>query len=226
MSVDEHLAKMIRKVDETCVASRVTPSIVDLLEIVNVEQDQRADVIQCRPIARLVQKALKAGPVGNASERVAFRLRAEKFPSHMIFCYILLHAKQLLGSPVRASCGCRNPYPALDSVRAHDSRVQCEAIAILYGLRSFPLEQFARFFTIKSDGGFSVQGVVASQAENIKNAIGPVKPFTGKIAGPCANRNQRRGLVKQVQRPQPVVQSYRRCVKKTLRIYLIHWLHL
>jgi len=39
MSVDERHAKMIREVDKTCVASSVTPSIVDLLEIINVKQD-------------------------------------------------------------------------------------------------------------------------------------------------------------------------------------------
>ena len=39
MSVDERLAKMVRKVDKTCVASSMTPSIVDLLEIVDVKQD-------------------------------------------------------------------------------------------------------------------------------------------------------------------------------------------
>jgi len=182
MRIDERLAEIFRKVDEACVASRVTPTIVDLLEIINVKQDQRADVIQCRSIVRLVQKALKASPVGNAGERIAFRLRPEKFPSHMIVCYILLHAKKRLGSPVRASYGGRNSNPALDSVRAHDSCVQCEAIAILYGLRSFPLEQFARFFAIKFDCGFSVQGVVTRQSENAKNPIGPVKPFTCKIA--------------------------------------------
>ena len=54
MRVDERLAKMVRKVDKTCVASSVTPTIVDLLEIINVKQDQRADVIQCRSITRLV----------------------------------------------------------------------------------------------------------------------------------------------------------------------------
>ena len=37
MSVDERLAKIIRKVDKTCVTSSVTPTIVDLLEIIDVK---------------------------------------------------------------------------------------------------------------------------------------------------------------------------------------------
>jgi len=111
-----------------------------------------------------------------------FRLRPEKLPSQVIVRYILFHSEKHFGAPVRTASGCGNANPALNTVRAKDPGIECEAIPILYSLRTFPLEQFARFLAIKFDSGSAIQRFVAGQAKNVENTIGPVKAFAGKVA--------------------------------------------
>ena len=192
-------AQSRRDIPQAFVAGRMAESVVDMLEAVDIDQQQRCQrrprwlPLRAVPVARL-----EHAPIGQAGQRIAFGQPPHMFPQRLFRRDVLLHPEDPRRAPRVAFHPRGQAHPAFIAPCRPDPCVEGEAAAVADRVRTQPFHLATRRRLIEARDVVTIEGAIPRQFEQVVDAVGPGQRLVVEPALPDPDPRQGRGAVVQL----------------------------